>query len=68
MNVLNGMIRTLCKITLIDALYVLSYKQNVISVQAATQKDVSVTFRPEYAKVKVPDGTVFKTSKKGKLY
>lgn len=39
-----------------------------MSVQAATQKDVSVTFGPEYAKVKVRGGTVFKTLNKGKLY
>lgn len=31
-------------------------------------KGVSVTFDPEYAKPKVPEGTVFKIEFKGKLY
>ena len=61
----SGKIR---KVTVKDALYVPTYKQDIFSVQAATQKGATVTFTPECAKMKAPDGTVFDIEKQGRLY
>ena len=58
----------LCKVTVKDALFVPTYKQNIFSVQAATQKGATVTFTPESAKMRAPDGTVFDIEKQGRLY
>ena len=51
-----------------NALYVPSYKQNIFSVQAATERGVSVTFNPGFAELRAPDGTIFNVEKSGKLY
>ena len=56
------------KVNMEGALYVPTYEQNIISVQCATQKGVTVTFTPECAKMIAPDGTVFDIEKKGRLY
>ena len=41
------------------ALYVPSYKQDIFSVQAATENGVSVTFSPTSTVMTAPNGTVF---------
>ena len=51
-----------------NALYVPSYKQDLFSVHAATEKGVSVNFSPNYAELKSPDGTIFPITREGKLY
>ena len=51
-----------------NALYVPSFKQNIFSVQAATEKGASVEFGKEFAKLINDDGTVFDIEKHGNLY
>ena len=55
------------KIRLENALYVPSYKQNLFSVQAATEQGASVSFSPKSAELKASDGTSFPIEKEGKL-
>ena len=56
------------KIMLEDALYVPSYKQDLFSVQAATENGASVSFSPKSAELQASDGTSFPIEKEGKLY
>lgn len=56
------------EITLNDALYIPSFKQNIFSVHAATQKGAFVNFEQESAYVQSPDGTTFPVTNRGKLY
>ena len=51
-----------------NALYVPSYKQDIFSVQAATNRGATVSFSPNHAKLVSEDGTKFKILKRGKLY
>ena len=51
-----------------NALYVPSFKQNIFSVQAATEKGASIEFGKEFAKLINDDGTVFDIEKHGNLY
>lgn len=51
-----------------DALYVPSFKQDIFSVQAATDRGSSVTFSPNDAKLVTPNGTEFHIGKSGNLY
>ena len=51
-----------------DALYVPSFKQNIFSVQRATEKGCSVEFQKNGGELKCPDSTVFNIQKHGKLY
>ena len=56
------------KVRLENALYVPSYKQNLFSVQAATEKGASVSFSSKSAELKASDGISFPIEKEGKLY
>ena len=56
------------KVTLNDALFIPSYKQDILSVQAVTQKGVHETFGPEKAELTTPSGIVFGIKQEGKLY
>ena len=56
------------KVRLENALYVPSYKRNLFSVQAATEKGASVSFSSKSAELKASDGTSFPIEKEGKLY
>ena len=51
-----------------NVLYVPSYKQDIFSVQAATEKGTKVNFSPGHSEIILPDGVTFPISKKGKLY
>ena len=51
-----------------NALYIPSYKQNIFSVEAATERGASVSFTPNYAKLEASDGTEFDIDKQGKFY
>ena len=51
-----------------NALYVPSFKQNIFSVQAATEKGASVEFGKDFAKLMNKDGTVFDIEKHSNLY
>ena len=55
-------------ITLQNALYIPTYKQNIFSVQRATGKGATVNFAPDSAEMKAPDGTKFPISKHKQLY
>ena len=55
-------------VLLCNALCIPSYKQNIFSVQAATQKGASVIFDSSIARLKTPDGTIFDIQKLGNLY
>ena len=55
-------------ITLKNALYIPSYKQNILSVEAATKHGASVNFTPNTAFLSASDGTKFPIMKEGKLY
>ena len=61
----NGKI---CDITLENALFIPSYKQNILSVPSMTKKGVTVTFCPDSALITTPNGTSFQINLKGKLY
>ena len=50
------------------ALCIPSYKQNIISVHALTENGIKVLFSKDQNCIKVPNGTVFKMFKSGKLY
>ena len=56
------------EITLNNALYVPSFKQNIFSVHAATQRGAFVNFEHESACLQSPDGTKFPIAVCGKLY
>ena len=49
-------------------LYTPSYKQDIFSVQAATEKGAMVNFSPHFAELVTPNGTIFNIRKCGKLY
>ena len=51
-----------------NALYVPSFKQNIFSVQCATNRGSTVKFKENTAELKCKDGTIFKTEKQGHLY
>lgn len=51
-----------------NALCIPSYRQDIFSVQAATENGASVNFSPNSAELKAPDGTAFNITKSGKLY
>ena len=57
-----------CDFILNNALYVPSYKQNIFSVQAATENGASINFAPNDAKLCTVDGTIFDIEQKGRLY
>ena len=56
------------KMLLQNALYVPSYKQDIFSVQAATDRGATVNFNQHSAELKSPDGTCFDVKKQGRLY
>ena len=49
-----------------NALYIPSFKQDIFSVQAATEKGVSVVFGPKSAQLKAADGTLFNIKQQGR--
>ena len=51
-----------------NALYIPSYPQDIFSVQAATERGSTVTFRPDCAELMYKDGTKFNVDKCGRLY
>ena len=51
-----------------NALYVPSYKQNILSVQAATCNGASMSFSPDCAELKAANGARFGISQEGRLY
>jgi len=51
-----------------DALCVPSYKQDILSVQAATSSGASITFEQKAASMMAQDGTKFDIEKSGRLY
>lgn len=51
-----------------DALYVPSFKQNIFSVQCATNKGSTVEFKSNGAELKCKNGVVFEIQKCGQLY
>ncbi|XP_013389594.1 uncharacterized protein LOC106158229 [Lingula anatina] len=55
-------------VTLDNALYVPSYKQNIFSVQAATEKGCQITFNSDHAEMIATNGTIFDIEKHGRLY
>ena len=56
------------EVSLENVLYIPSYKQDIFSVQAATEKGATVKFCPDAAELVSSDGTVFDICKNGKLY
>ena len=58
----------LCNVILEDALCIPSYSQNILSVQSFTKKGAIVTFGPNSATIKAPNGVVFEVTQAGKLY
>jgi hypothetical protein len=57
-----------CDAVLNDALFIPAYPQNIFSVQAATEKGVTVTFNPDSAELVTPNGSRFNIVKSGRLY
>ena len=55
------------RVLLQNTLYVPSYKQDIFSVQAATEKSASVSFTPKSVESTAADGTVFNIAKQVKL-
>ena len=55
-------------VILSEALYIPTYKTDIFSVRAATQKGVSVEFTPDYSRIITKDGTTFDLVDKEKLY
>ena len=51
-----------------NALCIPSYKQNILSVYAMTEKGMKVQFSPESNKIIAPNDVTFDIVKKGKLY
>ena len=60
--------RKLRDVVLDNALYILSYKQNIFSVSPAIEKGASVNLEKEGKYFKAPDGTIFGIEQKGRLY
>ena len=56
------------KVSLDNALYIPSYKQNIFSVQSATSKGACVNFNPQSAELIANNGTKFEVEKCGRLY
>ena len=56
------------EVSLDNVLYIPSYRQNIFSVLAATEKGATVNFTPTSAELVAPNGTTFDISKSGKLY
>ena len=50
-----------------DALYVPSFKQDIFSVQCATNKGSTVEFKSNSAELKCKNGVVFEIKKRGQL-
>ena len=57
-----------CNIMLTNALYIPSFKQDIISVRRLTLNGVKVVFDKDYAEMITPDGTKFDIKQQGKLY
>jgi len=55
-------------VSLENVLYIPSYRQNIFSVLAATEKGATVNFTPTSAELVAPNGTTFDIRKSGKLY
>jgi len=55
-------------VTLKDALYITTFKQNILSVQSIASKGSKVTFSKEFDTLETPDGNCFNIVKSGKLY
>eukprot|EP00795_Rhopilema_esculentum_P005613 gene5613-10823_t len=51
-----------------DALFVPTFKQNILSVQAATEKGAEINFKKNSAELISPNGTKFNIKKSGRLY
>ena len=51
-----------------NTLYIPSFKQNIFSVQCATNRGSTVKFKENTAELKYKDGTIFKIEKQGHLY
>ena len=51
-----------------NALCIPSYKQNILSVYAMTERGMKVIFTPNNNKIVAPNNVVFNINKKGKLY
>ena len=56
------------EVSLENVLYIPSYRQNIFSVLAATEKGATVNFSPTLAELVAPNGTTFDIRKSGKLY
>ena len=54
--------------TLKNASYILTYPQNIFSVEAATERGASVSFNPDSAELVYKDGTKFNIEKHIRLY
>ena len=55
-------------VTLTDALYIPSFKQDIMSVQAATDRGAKVEFRKDSAELTSSNGVRFDIKKRGRLY
>ena len=55
-------------ITLHDALFIPSYKQNIFSVRAATERGALINFSSDRSELFASDGTKFEIVRRGKLY
>ena len=55
-------------VNLENASYIPSYRQDIFSVQAATEKGATVNFNPCTAELVAPNGTIFDIRESGKLY
>ena len=51
-----------------DALCIPTYKQNIISVHAMTERGMKVNFGPDSNYISTPNRTIFNVNKKGRLY
>ena len=51
-----------------DALYIPSYKFDILSVPAATRKGVRVNFEPDHAELVTSDSSVFSVERQSNLY
>ncbi|CAM1304163.1 Uncharacterised protein r2_g1403 [Pycnogonum litorale] len=56
------------KVKLSDALYIPTYKQNIFSVHAATDKGAIFNFSRHESELITPQGTKFKIKNRGRLY
>lgn len=56
------------KVELRNALNIPSYKQDIFSVKAATERGATVVFSPDHAELQAPDGTDFNIQTCQKLY